>query len=158
MKIPYIQKPASPAFSKIFPESPSVYKPLITVVLRCQSQKTSKLLVLVDSGADACLFPKGVADQLGIDVKSGPPIPFTGLGGDRSPFYFHEIEILFGTYSVKSKAGFSMSYHIGVGGILGQQGFFDQFIVTFEHKNRFLEINKPGLLHNLASRISLNTL
>lgn len=143
MKIPYVEKPPSPAFSKIFPQTKAVYKPLITVVLRHGGRK-QKLFALVDSGADACLFPKGVAEQLGIDVKAGEGSDFTGLGGDRSPFFFHEVEILFGQYQIKTKVGFSTSYHIGVGGILGQQGFFDQFVVSFDHKNKCLDIRKPG--------------
>ena len=157
MKIPYIEKPLSPAFSKIFQHTKSIYKPLITAVLR-NGEKKQKLFALVDSGADACLFPKGVADQLGLDIRSGNRVDFAGLGGNKSPFYFHDIEILFGQYQIKTKVGFSTSYDIGVGGILVQLGFFEEFLISFDHKNKCVEIKKPGLLDNLASRFSLNIL
>ena len=150
-----MKNPLSPAFSKVFPHTQSIYKPLITAVLR-HGEKKQKLFALVDSGADACLFPKGVGDQLGLDIRSGHRVDFTGLGGNKSSFYFHEIEILFGHYQIKTKAGFSTSYDIGVGGILGQLGFFEEFVVSFDHKNKFVEIKKPGLLDNLTSRFSLN--
>lgn len=155
MRIPYLEKPASPGFSKIFPQVKSVYKPLITIVLRNQEKK-QKLFALVDSGADAYLFPKGVADQLGIDAKSGVRMDFTGLGGSRSPYFFHEVEILFGDYRIQTRVGFSTSYDIGAGGILGQQGFFDQFVISFNHRNKFIEIKKPNILRDFASKISWN--
>ena len=66
---------------------------------------------------------------------------------------FPEVEILFGKYQVKLKAGFSTSQNIGAGGILEQQGFFDQFVISFDHKNKFLEIKKHSLIQDLASKI-----
>jgi len=157
MRFPYIEKPPSSGFLNIFPGITAVYKPLITVVLR-NGDKKQKIFALVDSGADACLFPKGVGEQLGIDIRGGQRMDFTGLGGNRSPFYFHEIEILLGQYHVKTKIGFSNSYHIGMSGILGQLGFFDKFAVSFDHKNKFVEIRKPSLFQELTSKISLNVL
>ena len=141
MRVPYLQQgPLNPELSKVYPGTKALLKPLITVVLRYQDKK-QKLFTLVDSGADVCLFPKDVADILGIDIKNGAMVFITGIGGGQIPFYFHEVEILLGEYQVKTKVGFSNS-HIGVSGILGQQGFFDNFIVSFDYRNRFIEITK----------------
>ena len=153
MKIPYLVKTASPDFSKAFCDIRQILKPLIPVVLRFQGRKV-KLFALVDSGADACLFPRGVADDLGIDVREGTRIDFTGIGGMPAAFYFHEVEILFGEHQVRTRVGFSIALNIGTGGILGQQGFFENFIVAFNHKNRFIEITKHSLIQELRSESS----
>ena len=108
---------------------------------------------MVDSGADACLFPPDVAEILEIDVKSGERADFVGIGSTKTTFYFHEVEILLGNYHVKTKVGFSTSA-IGAGGVLGQQGFFENFVVAFDHKNCCVEIKKPSFLHDLAAKLS----
>ena len=151
MRIPYIVQPASPALTKIFSKK-ELFKPLITVVLR-KGGKKRKLFALVDSGADACLFPPDVAEILEIDVKSGERADFVGIGSTKTTFYFHEVEILLGDYHVKTKVGFSTST-IGAGGVLGQQGFFENFVVSFDHKNCYVEIKKPGFLNGLTSKPS----
>lgn len=156
MKIPYVEKVPNPSFSKIFPHAKSIYKPLITVALK-NGERKQKLFALVDSGADACLFPRGMAEQLGIgDVKSGERLHFTGLGGDQNPFFFHEVEILLGPYHVKTKVGFSASYSIGVSGILGQLGFFEHFLIHFDHQNKYIEVKQHGLFQHFTSKMSFN--
>ena len=153
MKIPYLEKPVSSGFKQIFPEVESVYKPLIPVVVRYRDKK-EKVFALVDSGADACLFPAGLAERLGIDIRTGVRHDFMGIGALKATFFFHEVEILFGRYYVKTKVGFSTSQNIGAGGILGQQGFFNHFVISFDTKNKFLEIKKHGLIQELASKIT----
>ena len=112
------------------------------------------MFALADSGADACLFPKGVADILGIDVQSGEKLDFTGIGGTRTSFFFHEVEILLGRYQIRTKVGFSTFQNIGAGGILGQRRFFDRFVVSFDHKNRFLEVKEHNFLYDLTSKMT----
>ncbi|MBI4115467.1 MAG: hypothetical protein HY447_02705 [Candidatus Omnitrophica bacterium] len=153
MKVPYLLKgPTSSEFRKNFPSITQIFKPLIPIVLRFEGRK-QKLFALVDSGADACLFPRGIADVLGIDVRSGGRVDFTGIGGMPTPFYFHEIEILFGEHRVKTRVGFSTSLNIGTGGILGQHGFFDNFIITFDRKNRFIEVKRHNVINDLAAKL-----
>lgn len=152
MKIPYLEKPVSPGFGEIFPEIASVLKPLIPVVIRYRDKK-EKVFALVDSGADACLFPAGMAERLGIDIRAGARHDFMGIGASSTPFFFHEVEILLGQYQHKTKVGFSASQKIGAGGILGQQGFFNHFLITFDHKNKFIEIKKPTLIAELSSKL-----
>lgn len=110
------------------------------------------MLALVDSGADACLFPRDVADILGISVGEGRRADLTGIGGNRIPFFFHEVEILFGQYQIRTQVGFAKG-SIGATGLLGQKGFFDQFTVSFHLKNGFFEVRKPNLLDQLKSKL-----
>lgn len=151
MKIPYKAiGPQDPQIVKVFPENKLTFRPVITIALLHQNTK-EKFSALVDSGADACLFPRDAAEVLNIDIKSGPRAFFTGIGGGQIPFYFHEIDIFVGEYQVKTKVGFSTST-IGTTGLLGQQGFFDNFIVSFDYKNKFLEIKKHSFIQDFASR------
>ncbi len=153
MRIPYKAiGPQDPQVLKVFPENKLTFRPVITVALQYQNTK-QKFSALVDSGADACLFPKDVAEVLGIDVKSGQRTFFTGIGGGEIPFYFHEIEIFIGEYQIRAKVGFSTST-IGTTGLMGQQGFFDSFIISFDYKNKFIEIKKHGLIQDLTARLT----
>ncbi len=152
MKIPYkVIGPQDPQILKVFPENKLTFRPVITIALQHQNTK-QKFSALVDSGADTCLFPRDVAEVLNIDIKSGPRAFFTGIGGSQIPFYFHEVDIFVGEYQVRAKVGFSTST-IGTTGLLGQQGFFDNFIVSFDYKNKFLEIKKHSFIQDLASKI-----
>ncbi len=153
MKVPYKAiGPQDPQILKVFPENKLTFRPVITVALQYQNIK-QKFSALVDSGADACLFPKDVAEVLEIDVKSGPRAFFTGIGGGQIPFYFHEVDIFIGEYQAKAKVGFSTST-IGTTGLLGQQGFFDSFIISFDYKNKFLEIKKHSFVQDLAAKFT----
>ena len=152
MRIPYKAIGSQdPQVLKVFPENKLTFRPVIAVALQHQNTK-QKFSALVDSGADACLFPKDVAEVLNIDIKSGQWTFFTGIGGGEVPFYFHEIDIFVGEYQLRAKVGFSTST-IGTTGLLGQQGFFDHFIISFGYKNKFLEIKKHGLIQDLAARL-----
>ena len=150
MKVPYHKVSPLPDYAKIFSGKP-IYLPLLTIVVRHQNRKR-KLLALVDSGADACLFPRDVAEILGIDVTAGRRADLTGIGGNRIPFFFHEIEILFGRFQVRTQAGFAKG-SIGTTGLLGQKGFFDQFAISFHCQDGFFEIRKPNLLDRLKSKL-----
>lgn len=109
MKIPYKALGLQdPAVLKIFPENRLTFRPVITIALQYLNSK-EKFSALVDSGADACLFPRDVAEILGIDIKAGARAFFTGIGGGQIPFYFHQIDLFLGKYRVQSKIGFSTS-------------------------------------------------
>ena len=150
MKVPSHKVDPLPDYARIFSGKP-LYLPLLTIVVRHQEKKR-KLLALVDSGADACLFPRDVAEILGIDVEAGRRANLTGIGGNRIPFFFHEIEILFDRYQVRTQAGFAKG-SIGATGLLGQEGFFDQFTISFNLQNGLFEVRKPNLLDRLASKL-----
>lgn len=140
MKVPYVKKPSGADFSQTF-GTPDTLKPLIPIVLRVGDIK-QRVFCLIDSGADACLFPRDIGELLGLDVEKGKRINIFGIGNDPVPFFFHDIEILFDKYCIKTKAGFSLYRHIGVAGILGQHGFFDRFIISFNYQNNLIEIQK----------------
>ena len=156
MKIPYVLKgPPSQTFKEVFPGTKGIFKPQIKLAIQYGAIKET-IFALVDSGADACLFPKGIAELLGIQIRKGERIDFTGISGTQTPFFFHEVEFFLGPFYVKTKAGFSLNDNIGVGAILGQKGFFEHFLIPYDYKNKFLEIKKHSLIDELTSRLSAN--
>ena len=152
MRFPYIDKGFShPDIQRVFPQAKNIFKPEIKIAVRYGDVKR-KLYALVDSGADSCLFPRDVADILGIDVRNGHKIFYTGIGGSQTLFYFHEVEIFVGKYKFKTMAGFANA-GIGTSALLGQRGFFENFRVSFDNKNRFIEIKKSNLIQAIASKL-----
>jgi hypothetical protein len=60
VKIPYVLKGApSQAFKDVFPDTKGVFKPQIKLAIQYGAIKET-IFALVDSGADACLFPRGI--------------------------------------------------------------------------------------------------
>jgi len=144
MHIPYVKEGASTDTLKVFPDVQGIYRPKVRIAVEYKGVK-HKLFALIDSGADSCLFPRDIAEILDIDIRKGPSIMYTGVGGQRVPFYFHEVKIFFDQYSFKTMAGFAYA-GIGTGGILGQRGFFENFAVKFDYKHLVVEIKEPGLV------------
>ena len=155
MRIPYLPVPIRPDFGRVFSDSPTFWRPEIKVAIAYGAAK-QKLRVLVDSGADACLFPRDVADILGINLKTGPCVPCAGIGGGRVQFYFHEVEFFIGQYRWKTKAGFAAG-SIGATGLLGQRGFFEHFVVSFDYKNHWIELKQSSAFQTWFSSLGHRT-
>lgn len=101
---------------------------------------------VVDSGADFCVFPAKYGSILGLDILRGPAIVTHGVGGQET-LYFHEIKV--GVYireqlwKFNATVGFSYKMNKKGTGLLGRQGFFDQFTeVAFNQKKRMLRIKE----------------
>src|SRR3989344_420448 len=62
--------------------------------------------VLVDSGADLCIFHAEIGELLGIDVKKGKPQEVFGVGGKASIYYLHKIKLEVGGWPYEIVAGF----------------------------------------------------
>lgn len=98
--------------------------------------------VLVDSGADMCLFDIDIADVLGIPLEKMRH-PVAGIGGKDSEYVFSKepVELLVGGWPIKTKVGF-MKLPTDGHGIVGQFGFFEAFIVTFDLQKRVVELKQ----------------
>ncbi|MDA2921647.1 retropepsin-like domain-containing protein [Patescibacteria group bacterium AH-259-L07] len=88
--------------------------------------------ILVDSGADFCVFDAEIADILEIDVEKGKKGEVAGVTGANEPIYFHDLEIEVGSWRFKVKAAFLRKIGKFGYGIVGQKGFFDIFVVKFD--------------------------
>lgn len=98
--------------------------------------------VLVDSGADFCIFDAQIADILGIDIESGERGEVAGITGINAPIYFHNIEIKVGGWAFKIRAAFLKEIGRFGYGVVGQRGFFDIFTVKFDLAKEEVELRE----------------
>jgi Aspartyl protease len=118
--------------------NPSGYQrlPLLQVELFYGAKHTG-VRCLIDTGASDCIFHSSIADILGIDLKSGKPKPYTGIGGQSINAYLHQIQMRIQGFSEKIHldAAFTEENQVP---LLRQTGFFDNYRVTFErYRGRF---------------------
>lgn len=94
---------------------------------------------VLDSGADDCLFHSSVATNLGIDLTSGSPKVFYGIGGEMLQAYMHTVGLRLKGFNerIEVVAGFSEFTKMSV---LGQRGVFESFEVTFRGYRKSFEI------------------
>jgi|SRR5882724_10652983 len=126
-----------------------VSRPYLLVTLIHGTNKRP-VLSLVDSGADYCLFHSSLANELGIDLKSGWTKDFGGIAAGQSvQAYMHTIQIEVHGFGerIEIEAGFADSDAIG--GLLGGVGFLDNYKVTLEkYKGRFQIESRPVREHS----------
>jgi hypothetical protein len=113
-------------------------RPYLTVRLT-HGAKHKDVISLVDSGADLCLFHSDVGKMIGIDMESGSELVFQGVSGARETAYMHRVNLAVGSSSISLHVGFTDSMAVGTG-ILGQQGFFEQFQISFSLNEKLFEV------------------
>jgi len=118
-----------------------ILRPVIEIKLKLGSQ-TLRYEVLVDSGADFCIFNSEAGEALGINVMKGKPRQVFGVGGKASLYYLHKIKIEVGGWEHEIEAGFmpDVAGKIIQYGLVGQKGFFENFIVKFDLKKEEIEL------------------
>lgn len=126
-----------------FPNRQAVFRPVIDIRLLWNSQST-QYRVLIDSGADFCIFHSDVAAVLGIPIARGKKMIFYGTSGTPQVAYFHNIKMEIGGWPMELYCGFSPDMNSLPYGLLGQTGFFDRFKIEFDYKNKRIEL-KPKL-------------
>lgn len=121
------------------PNGPLVRLPLLPVSIRYK-QKEVPVFALVDSGSDLSIFPASLTKTLGIDMKAGKPEEICAISGDPFEMYVHQVHLtVIGLSSVDILVGFTESEGVG-SGLLGQRGFFDNYMVRFERYRDQLEV------------------
>lgn len=115
-----------------------VLRPVIPIIVTRNGMEVS-YEVLVDSGADLCIFDAQIAEILGIEVLKGEKRTVSGLTGFPEFYYLHHLTIIVGGIELEIEAGF-MSMRNDAYGIVGQKGFFDKFIIKFDLLKEDLEL------------------
>lgn len=99
------------------------------------SSKGLRVLVLLDSGADHCVFPATFAAALGIDLLALKKHMTGGVGSSANPTYYTDLQIFLGPgLSFKSYVGFTPAMDAQGIGLLGQHGFFNYYNVHFKKR------------------------
>jgi len=120
---------------------PAILRPVIPVEI-IYKNKSVPYEVLVDSGADFCIFDAQIGAILDIDIEAGEKSEVWGITGVGEPFYFHPVKIKVGGWLYNIKAGFLPNIARLGYGVVGQRGFFDFFIVKFDLAKEEIEL-KP---------------
>src|SRR3989344_2542622 len=89
-----------------FPNKKSSLRPVIQIDLDGTSGGFG-YLVVIDSGADYCIFHATVGEQIGLDIKKGIPLTFYGTSGEPQKAYFHKVSFKIGGNSHECDVGFS---------------------------------------------------
>ena len=123
----------------------SVVRPVMPIKVKYGGNEIG-YQVLVDSGADLCLFDEEIGQALGMDVRRGKPHEVFGVGGKASLYYLHKVKIEVGGWEYEIDAGFmtSVAGRIMPYGIVGQKGFFDIFVVKFDLLKEEIELKARG--------------
>jgi hypothetical protein len=106
------------------------WRPVLPVVLFANHRQSMPIRSIVDTGADGCVFHGQIGDSLGLDVRSGVKHGFGGMSGVQVMGYMHKVRIQAAGSSYETVVSFC--YELAMVGILGQAGFFDHFIATFD--------------------------
>lgn len=136
MKFKYYRVPVQP--SNAFPEKNT----LVSLIPICiiNSNESYDCYALIDSGADACLFPAEYGENIGINIINDKKHTFGGVGGGGITAYFHNLYIEIGGYRFNIYIGFT--YDKLPFPLLGQKGFFNLFTVIFELEKETIELRK----------------
>lgn len=139
MKFSYLKFPL-PERSEFFGHS--ILRPVIPMRIKVGMNEI-QYQALVDSGADFCIFDAEVGEMLGLDVRAGSELRFSGVQGYfSSRAYLHPVTLVIGGHPYQATVGFSYDIGRQGSGIFGQKGFFDQFAVKFEFPKESIELNE----------------
>ncbi|HLC57572.1 MAG TPA: hypothetical protein VJH95_03300 [Candidatus Nanoarchaeia archaeon] len=131
------------------PDGSKIKTPSIPVLL--SHKEKFETIALLDSGADFSAIPKGVAEILGISLE-GKKEPTHGIGGKAETIKATiniSIEKDHEHYSFPIHVSIILSEEYNIPVILGREGFFNEFIISFnqsEEKVTLKKINKKHFL------------
>jgi predicted aspartyl protease len=113
-------------------------RPVVPITVE-HSEKYINYTALMDTGADTCLFSSDVAHMLGIELKAVPAREMVGIANTTVQAYYHVVRIRIGDVSYRTSVGFAEMPN-ELYGLLGQQGFFDHFVVTFDRSRKIARV------------------
>ena len=128
--------PSSP-----FPSGDTIERPMLRLKLVNAQQRLS-CYAMVDSGADYCAFPLSFARIIGLDTLKLPSSTTMGVGGNSTTFYAN-VQFDVGPLVLSAYCGFTSGLDQVGFGLLGQQGFFDKFTITFDRANHLFDLAMP---------------
>ena len=78
----------------------------------------------------------------------------SGLGARIIEARFHHVTLKIGNVEIQVYAGFSFDT-IGIDGLLGQRGFFDNFRVVLDRADNCIIVNKRSLIQKTLTKFGL---
>jgi len=125
---------------KIFPyvSHRGRFYPIIPVLL--EGKERIVIHALVDSGATISLFPTNIAEDAGIDLRDAEQVYLAGIGGYVRAYVKKQVRVAVEELgSITIPIAFT-EYIASDIAILGRQGFFEAFEITFREWEKKLII------------------
>lgn len=119
-----------------------IYSALLNIHLALplpNAPRTKRFEAVIDSGASRCVFHADIGRHLGIDIQKGDYEQTQGIGG-ATDVWIHPIRLYVPGGPIDIHAGFKEG--LPVAGLLGMNGFFDHYIVTFVQPALHCEIER----------------
>ena len=92
------------------------------------SPRSKRFEAFIDSGATHCIFHAAIGRAIGLEIEKGKIIKTQGIARETS-IYMHDVHLYAPGGIIELCAGFSDQ--LPVAGLLGMNGFFSHFKVTF---------------------------
>jgi hypothetical protein len=117
------------------------FRPMLDSILTADNGTSLQWAALADSGADSCLFPLDAAKILGLNLANLQTARTGGVGNSNNLTYYETIGIDIGKgLSFRTRVGFTEGMNTAGFGLLGQQGFFENYTVEFRQRERIFTI------------------
>ena len=111
--------------------------PVIDIYI-AHKKNLERTYALIDSGATISIFTQDIAQRLNLTINKGKEIYLGGVGG-RIKGYLHQIGLEITHKKIVAPVVFSYEYTVSFN-LLGRQGIFDNFKITFDEKNYLVKL------------------
>ena len=101
--------------------------------------RTNRFEAVIDSGASRCIFHASIGRFIGLEIEKGTIEETLGING-TSRNYRHDVVLFALGGIINIRAGFSED--LPIAGLLGINGFFDHFKVTFDPAAQWCEMER----------------
>ncbi len=122
---------------------------LFARISRKHAPPSLRFAAMIDTGSPFCLFHAQIGESIGVDIRAGIEQSIAGVvPGVNTPAYFHRLNLhLEANWVVEINAGFIVDFQCPA--LLGRRGFFDRFIVKFDHSVNppIFEIEQIPVVH-----------
>ena len=115
------------------------YYPIVEFVMENKGNKI-RTDAVVDSGASISIFKSEIAKAIGINLKDGEKRVFQGASS-KLVGYIHKVRLMVNNCSFECKIAFSDDLQTSFN-LLGRESVFDKFLITFNEKDKELEIKE----------------
>ena len=113
---------------------PNVLRPVARVkIINNDNEITQEMYV--DSGADITLIPYSVGTALGFKLEPEEEIKrIGGVGGGKISVVIRKVKMVIGSKQFDARVAWCMSEDVPL--ILGRLDVFDEFLITFDQKEK----------------------
>ena len=120
--------------------SPVVYRSSVQIDIR-KGDKHILQMAIVDSGSDITLMDFEIAQFLEIDLATCDRVNLGGIIG-KSVGYSSEVSIVVEKFKKEISIPVVFTEELNTGILLGQTGFFDNYKITFDRRNRAFSLEE----------------